>query len=106
VLDETDRLRSALLSAVSHDLRTPLASAKAAVATLRSEDVVFNDFDRAELLATAEESLDKLIRLVENLLDMSRLQAGALGVHLQLISVEEAIPRAIDDLGEAASDIS
>jgi two-component system sensor histidine kinase KdpD len=53
-------------------------------------------------LATADESLEKLIRLVENLLDMSRLQAGALGMHPQLLSVVEAIPRAIDDVGEAA----
>ena len=74
-------MRTALLAAVSHDLRTPLASAKAAVTSLRSPDVDFSDDDRAELLATADESLDRLARLVENLLDMSRLQAGALGVH-------------------------
>ncbi|MDT5026215.1 MAG: two-component system, OmpR family, sensor histidine kinase KdpD, partial [Micromonosporaceae bacterium] len=101
-ISEADRLRSALLSAVSHDLRTPLASAKAAVTSLRSPEVSFSDADRDELLATAEESLDKLIRLVENLLDMSRLQAGALGMHAQFISVAEAIPRAVDDLGADA----
>jgi two-component system sensor histidine kinase KdpD len=106
MLSEADRLRSALLSAVSHDLRTPLASAKAAVASLRSQDVTFTEHDQSELLATAEESLDKLIRLVENLLDMSRLQAGALGVHTQLISVVEAIPRAIDYIGEPAHDVN
>ncbi len=74
---EADRMRTALLAAVSHDLRTPLASAKAAVTSLRSPDVTWNAADRAELLATADESLDKLSRLVGNLLDMSRLQAGA-----------------------------
>ena len=79
-LAEADRLRTALLSAVSHDLRTPLASAKAAVDSLRSRSR-FTDADRDELLATADESLDRLTRLVENLLDMSRLQAGALGCH-------------------------
>jgi two-component system sensor histidine kinase KdpD len=100
-----DRLRSALLSAVSHDLRTPLASAMAAVTSLRSPDVAFTDAERAELLATAEESLHRLIRLVENLLDMSRLQAGALGLRPQLLSVVEAIPRAIDELGPAGRDI-
>ena len=94
-------MRTALLAAVSHDLRTPLASAKAAVTSLRSPDVVFTDDDRDELLATADESLDRLDRLVENLLDMSRLQAGALGVHAQPISVDEAIPRALDELGDA-----
>jgi two-component system sensor histidine kinase KdpD len=105
-LSAADNMRRALLSAVSHDLRTPLSSAKAAVTSLRDGDVPFTDGDRDELLATAEESLDKLTRLVENLLDMSRLQAGALGVHLHLISVVEAIPRAIDDVGDAARDVT
>ena len=75
---EADRMRTALLAAVSHDLRTPLASAKAAVTSLRSRDVQWTPEDRDELLATADESLDRLAHLVDNLLDMSRLQAGAL----------------------------
>ncbi|MFC5006310.1 DUF4118 domain-containing protein [Dactylosporangium cerinum] len=104
-LAEVDKLRTALLSAVSHDLRTPLASAKAAVGSLRSPDVDFSADDQSELLATAEESLDKLNRLVENLLDMSRLQAGALGMHPQPISVGEALPRSIDDLGDTAAGV-
>ena len=100
-LAEVDKLRTALLSAVSHDFRTPLASAKAAVTSLRSHDVHFSDDDREELLATADESLDRLVRLVENLLDMSRLQAGALGLNPQPISIAEAIAKALDDLGPA-----
>ncbi|WP_432974986.1 DUF4118 domain-containing protein [Dactylosporangium sp. CA-233914] len=104
-LAEVDKLRTALLSAVSHDLRTPLASAKAAVGSLRSPDVHFSPEDTQELLATAEESLDKLTRLVENLLDMSRLQAGALAMTLQPVSVAEALPRAIDDLGPLAAGV-
>jgi two-component system sensor histidine kinase KdpD len=98
-LAEADKMRTALLAAVSHDLRTPLASAKAAVTSLRSQDVSFSDDDRDELLATAEESLDRLTRLVSNLLDMSRLQAGALGITPTVIGLEEAVPRALDDLG-------
>jgi two-component system sensor histidine kinase KdpD len=98
-LAEADRMRTALLAAVSHDLRTPLASAKAAVASLRSTDVDFDDDDRAELLATADESLDRLDRLVANLLDMSRLQAGAIGVTPIAVGAEEVVPRALDDLG-------
>jgi two-component system, OmpR family, sensor histidine kinase KdpD len=98
-LAEADRMRTALLAAVGHDLRTPLASAKAAVASLRSADVHFDDHDRAELLATADESLDRLSRLVTNLLDMSRLQAGALGVAAVDVGAEEVVPRALDDLG-------
>ncbi|MEU7905752.1 sensor histidine kinase KdpD [Actinoplanes sp. NPDC049118] len=100
-LAEADRMRTALLAAVSHDLRTPLASAKAAVASLRSTDVHFDDHDRAELLATADESIDRLVRLVTNLLDMSRLQAGALGIAPIDVGAEEIVPRALDDLGPA-----
>ncbi len=71
-----DRMRTALLRAVGHDLRTPLAAGWAAVASLRSRDVEFSAADRDELLATADESMAKLNRLVENLFDLSRLQAG------------------------------
>jgi len=99
-LTAADRLRTALLSAVSHDLRTPLASAKASVAGLRSSGEKFSAFERAELLATADESLDRLGRLVSNLLDMSRLQAGALGVHPIPLGLEEVVPPALDELGE------
>jgi len=102
---EADKLRTALLRAVSHDLRAPLASAKAAVQGLRTPDVVFDESDRQELLATADESLDLLTHLVENLLDMSRLQAGALGVHPQPTSVAEVIPLAVDELGSAADTV-
>jgi two-component system sensor histidine kinase KdpD len=105
-LAEADKMRTALLAAVSHDLRTPLASAKAAVTSLRSQEVHFDDEDRDELLATADESLDKLIRLVENLLDMSRLQAGALGMSPTQIGLEDAVPRALDELGEPGRTVS
>lgn len=98
-LAEVDRLRTALLSAVSHDLRTPLASAKAAVGTLRMSDLPLSEDDRAELLATAEESLDRLSGLVENLLDMSRLQAGALALAIQPIDVADVISSAATSLG-------
>ncbi len=94
-----DRMRAALLAAVSHDLRTPLASAKAAVTSLRSEDIQWAPEDYAELLATADESLDKLTRLVENLLDMSRLQAGAMSVFPRAADLGEILARSLDDLG-------
>jgi two-component system, OmpR family, sensor histidine kinase KdpD len=105
-LAEADRMRTALLAAVSHDLRSPLASAKAAVDSLRSREVAFSDADRDELLATADESLDRLARLVDNLLDMSRLQAGALGVSATTIWLEDAVPRALDELGEPGRHIA
>ncbi|WP_308012087.1 sensor histidine kinase [Actinacidiphila acidipaludis] len=93
-----DRMRTALLAAVSHDLRTPIASGWAAVSSLRSRDVRFSDEDRDELLATAEESLVRLNRLVDNLLDMSRLQAGALTLNLQPTALAEVLPMALDTL--------
>ncbi len=97
-LAEVDRMRTALLSAVSHDFRTPLASAKAAIGSVRMKGIVFTEPDRDELLATVEESLDKLSRLVDNLLDMSRLQAGALAMTPQAMSIAETIATALDDL--------
>jgi two-component system, OmpR family, sensor histidine kinase KdpD len=104
-LAEADKMRTALLAAVSHDLRTPLASAKAAVESLRNTDIRWSREDRYELLATADESLVKLDRLVANLLDMSRLQAGVLGLVAQPTGVEEIVPRAIDDLGHLSERI-
>ncbi|MFC4530705.1 DUF4118 domain-containing protein [Sphaerisporangium dianthi] len=98
-LAEADKMRTALLAAVSHDLRTPLASAKAAVDSLRNTAIRWSEEDRRELLATADESLARLDRLVANLLDMSRLQAGVLGVTAQPVAIEEIVPRSIDDLG-------
>jgi len=99
---EADRMRTALLTAVSHDLRTPLASAKAAVTSLRSPDVTWSAADREELLATADESLDKLSRLVGNLLDMSRLQAGAMSVFCRPTGLDEVVAAALDQLGPAS----
>lgn len=98
-LAEADRMRTALLAAVSHDLRSPLASARAAVESLRNTEIDWSPEDREELLATADESLIRLDRLVANLLDMSRLQAGVLGLTLRPVGLEEIVPRAVDDLG-------
>jgi two-component system sensor histidine kinase KdpD len=102
---EADRMRTALLAAVSHDLRTPLASAKAAVTSLRTTDVQWTAADRAELLATADESLDRLAHLVDNLLDMSRLQAGALAVFPRPADLAEIVARSLDDLGPASRSV-
>ena len=102
---EADRMRTALLAAVSHDLRSPLASAKAAVTSLRATDVQWAPQDYAELLATADESLDKLAHLVDNLLDMSRLQAGALAVFPRPSDLAEIVARSLDDLGPAANSV-
>jgi two-component system sensor histidine kinase KdpD len=77
----SDEMKTALLRVVSHDLRTPLASIKASVSGLRQADAAYTDEDRAELLAAIEEESDRLDRLVGNLLDASRLEAGAVTMH-------------------------
>jgi two-component system sensor histidine kinase KdpD len=78
VLEESDRLKSSLLSSVSHELRSPLAAIKASVSSLRSGEVEWGSEARTDLLATVEEEIDHLNVLVGNLLDMSRIEAGAL----------------------------
>lgn len=78
VLGESDRLKTALLSSVSHELRTPLATIKAAATSLRSGDVSWESKARDELLAAVDEEVDLMNRLVGNLLDMSRIESGAL----------------------------
>ncbi|QZN86820.1 DUF4118 domain-containing protein [Cellulomonas sp. C5510] len=97
-LRETDQVRSALLSAVSHDLRRPLTAATTAVGSLRARDVDWSPADRDELLATAEESLATLTGLVTDLLDASRLQAGALGVECRPTDVDDVVLAALDEL--------
>ncbi|AQA23593.1 universal stress family protein [Rhodococcus sp. MTM3W5.2] len=104
-LAEADRLRRSLLSAVSHDLRTPLAAVKAAVSSLRSDDVEFSPEDTAELLATVEESADQLTNLVGNLLDSSRLAAGVVRPTLRPVYLEEVVHRALVGVGVGAPGI-
>ncbi|MBB3602200.1 two-component system sensor histidine kinase KdpD [Mycolicibacterium sp. BK556] len=94
-IEKADELRRSLLSAVSHDLRTPLAAAKAAVSSLRSDDIGFSEEDTAELLATVEESVDQLTALVDNLLDSSRLAAGVVRPELKRVYLEEVVQRAL-----------
>jgi two-component system, OmpR family, sensor histidine kinase KdpD len=94
-IPEADELRRSLLWAVSHDLRTPLAAAKVAVFSMRSEDVGFSPKDTVELLATIEESIDQLTALVGNLLDSSRLAAGVVRPELRRVYLDEVVQRSI-----------
>ncbi|MFY9763461.1 MAG: sensor histidine kinase KdpD [Mycobacterium sp.] len=98
-LAEADELRRLLLSALGHDLRTPLTAAKAAVSSLRAEDVWFSPEDTGELLATVEESIDQLTSLVANLLDSSRLAAGVVRPELTEVYLEEVVQRALVGIG-------
>ncbi len=102
-LAEGNRMRTALLAAVSHDLRTPLASIKASVSTLRQTDVVWTEADQEALLATIEDGADRLDALIGNLLDMSRLATGSLQPFLRPTSVEEVAPAALLGLAPASS---
>jgi two-component system sensor histidine kinase KdpD len=98
-LAESERQRTALLNAVSHDLRTPIAAAKAAISSLRGTEVRWAEQDRRELLATAEQAIDRLTDLVTNLLDLSRLQAGALPVLCRPVGIDDIVVRALDEIG-------
>jgi len=98
-LEAADRMRATLLAGVGHDLRTPLAAVKAAVSSLRQEDVDWTPDERAELLATIETGADRLQGLVGNLLDASRLQAGVVSTSLEHVRLEELVGRALIGLG-------
>lgn len=104
-LAEVDRARSALLAAVGHDLRRPLAAATAAVTTLRQADLKLSDDDRETLLETAEDSLGNLATLVTNLLDVSRVEAGVLGVSLSATEIDDIVLPALDELGLGPADV-
>ncbi|MFJ9586561.1 ATP-binding protein [Streptomyces acidicola] len=99
-LAEGNRIRTALLAAVSHDLRTPLAAIKAAVSSLRSDDVAWSEEDQAELLEGIEEGADRLDHLVGNLLDMSRLQTGTVTPLIREIDLDEVVPMALGGVPE------
>lgn len=99
-LERDNRARTALLSAVSHDLRTPLAGIKAAVGSLRSTEVTFDPSDEAELLEAIEQSADRLDALIDNLLAMSRLQVGGLVADPRPVDLAEVIESEVRALPE------
>ena len=100
VFEAADKTRTALLSAVGHDLRTPLAGIKAAVSSLRQDDITWSEQERHELLATVELSADRLQALVENLLDASRLHAGVVSARSRPVSLDELVGLALLGLPE------
>ncbi|GGV46546.1 sensor histidine kinase [Streptomyces longisporoflavus] len=104
-LAEGNRIRTALLAAVSHDLRTPLAGIKAAVSSLRSDDVAWSEEDQAELLEGIEDGADRLDHLVGNLLDMSRLQTGTVTPLIREIDLDEVVPMALGGVPDGSADL-
>jgi two-component system sensor histidine kinase KdpD len=101
-LAEGNRMRTALLAAVSHDLRTPLASIKASVSSLRQSDVRWSAADQEALLATIEQNADRLDGLIGNLLDMSRVHTRSLQPFLRATTIDEVAPIALRGLDESA----
>ena len=103
VLAEANALRTALLQAVSHDLRTPLASIKASASGLLQSDVTFSDEDRQSLLQNIDGAADRLDGMVRDLLDMSRLQAGAIGRGTGKVALEEIVASALHSVPASAN---
>ncbi len=99
LLEETDRWRRALLSSVSHDLRTPLASIKAAASGLSDSSLYLDPIQKEELLETISAETDRLSRLVVNLLDMTRIEAGVLTPHSTVIEIAELVDEGINAIG-------
>jgi two-component system sensor histidine kinase KdpD len=99
VLNETERLRAALLTSISHDLRTPLASILGTVSSLRSYADRYGPAEREELLATLQDEAERLNRFVGNLLDMTRLESGAIALTLDLVDVAEIVGSALERAG-------
>lgn len=97
---ETTELRTALLSAVGHDLRTPLTSIKAAIGSLRDRELRLSEEDVDELMATVEESADRLNGLVDNLLDSSRLATGSVAPIIRPVTYYEVVARALSVIDE------
>jgi two-component system sensor histidine kinase KdpD len=104
-LEKVNDLRTAILAAVSHDLRTPLAAIKASVSSLREEDVDWSEAETAGFLESIEEETDRLTSLVGNLLDMSRIQTGSLILVRRRVGLDEVVPRALATLPSSGRDV-
>lgn len=98
ILEITDKLQSALLNSISHDLRTPLVSITGALSSLRDDNFHLDEASRRSLLDTAHEEADRLNRLVGNLLDMTRLEAGAVRIHKEICDVQDLVGSALEQL--------
>jgi len=105
LLEESDRLKSVLLSSVSHDLRTPLAAIKASATVLLQEDAALDAVTRSDLLSAINEEADRLNRLVGDLLDQSRIEAGALRLKRDWCDMDELVRAVVRRLGASQSDL-
>jgi two-component system, OmpR family, sensor histidine kinase KdpD len=101
---ETESLRNTLLSSISHDLRTPLAAITGAATTLLENDAAIDTVSRLDLLQTVREEADHLNRIIKNVLDMTRLESGAIQVNKEWQPLEEVIGAAVNRLGDRLND--
>ena len=104
VLAETERLRSALLTSISHDLRTPLASIIGTITSLRSFGKLYDEKTQDEMLATAQDEGERLNRFVANLLDMTRIDSGAIELRREMIDLSDVVGSALQRCGKVLSD--
>ncbi|MER8042891.1 sensor histidine kinase KdpD [Streptomyces sp. NPDC094032] len=104
-LAEGNKIRTSLLAAVSHDLRTPLAGIKASVSSLRSDDVEWSEEDQALLLEGIEDGADRLDHLVGNLLDMSRLETGTVTPVIRETDLDEVVPMALGGVPDGSVEL-
>ncbi|MEX0985177.1 MAG: DUF4118 domain-containing protein [Actinomycetota bacterium] len=104
-LVRVNELKTAILASVSHDLRTPLASIKASVSSLREPDVIWPKEQMDDFLATIELETDRLTALVGNLLDMSRIQTGSLALSRRALGLDEIVPRALSSLPDQGAEV-
>ena len=101
---ETESLRNTLLSSISHDLRTPLSAITGAATTLLQRDVTIDQSNRLELLQTIQEEAERLNRIIKNVLDMTRLESGAIKVNKEWQSLEEIVGVVLNRLGDRLDD--
>ena len=104
-LSRANELRTAILRAVSHDLRSPLASIKASISSLRQTDVEWPPDVEQEFLSSIESETDRLTGIITNLLDLSRLDAGVIEPHFRSLSLEEVIPAVVHGLSQRREDV-
>jgi two-component system sensor histidine kinase KdpD len=100
ILKVTEKLQTSLLNSISHDLRTPLVSITGALSSLRAKDLVLDQASRETLLDTAFEEAERLNRLVGNLLNMTRIEAGAIHLQKEPCDIQDALGAALEQLGE------
>lgn len=104
LLQETEKLQTALLNSISHDLRTPLVSITGALSSLREDEALLDEDARRSLIETAGEEAGRLNRLVSNLLNMTRLEAGVLRIHKEACDLQDVIGASLAHLGDRLGD--